>query len=990
MRILFTANASYAPPRGGATRSNLVWLHGLARAGHVCRIVCGAPGEGAAFATHPGVVILPVSEPAARAERLRREIADWRPDWVLVSSEDVGHSLLREAFLSAPGRVVYLAHTPQFFPFGPESWNPDREAASLLRRAAGILAIGSHMAAYIERELGRPATVLHPPIYGPGPWPDFSQFDSGRILLLNPCAVKGIALFLEIAARLPQLPFAALPGWGTTTADLAALSRLPNVLVLPNASNIDDILSQTRILLMPSLWYEGFGLIVMEAMLRGIPVIASDSGGLKEAKRGTNYLIPVRPIERYQPVFDEHAMPIPVLPENDAGPWVRALETLTESREAYRREAQASRTAAQSFVPAIDPSAFEAWLTKMRPSLRILMAMNAVYHPAHGGGEKSNRCLMEALAARGHQCRVVARGEAESEIEGVHIRTAPDTQLRTALLDEIGAFRPDVILCSTDDPAQLLLEPALASSARVIYLVRATLPLPFGPDSAFPSEAQTARLRRAHLVVGVSEYVADYVRRYGGAHAVHVPISLMPGGPSPDFGRFENEFVTLINPCAVKGIAIFLALADALPQFQFAAVPTWGADEADLIELRARPNVTILDPVDDVNLIYARTRVLLVPSLWAEARSRVVVEAMLRGIPVLASNTGGLPEAKLGVPYVLPVNPIVRYQPRLNRRMVPVAEVPAQDIGCWREKLYPLLADPAAYSELSRQSRAAALSYTENLSIEPFEKLLLSAGPPSNQPVETALPPSRELSPEKRALLALRLRQRAPAIAYFPNAAATQPPRLFYFPAAGEIVTASAENGRCPAMLPGRGARKAEAPFERMAPLVQALAAAMEPHIGQSYVFLGHSLGGIVAFELARELRRRSLALPRLLLVSAARAPQFRRNHVPPSEPSDEQLLRDAGLPDLPAIRYSVLPALRADTHLYRHYIYTEDDPLPMPIRAYGGLEDKHVSTAHLEAWREQTTASFELRLFPGGHFYQKERPADFDAALREALGGTV
>ena len=65
---------------------------------------------------------------------------------------------------------------------------------------------------------------------------------------------------------------------------------------------------------MPSLWYEGFGLIVMESMLRGIPVVASDSGGLQEAKLGTGYVIPVHTIERYQPVFDEHGMPGPWCP----------------------------------------------------------------------------------------------------------------------------------------------------------------------------------------------------------------------------------------------------------------------------------------------------------------------------------------------------------------------------------------------------------------------------------------------------------------------------------------------------------------------------------------------------------------------------------------------------------------------------------------------------------------------------------------------------
>lgn len=227
LRILLTANASYAPPRGGATRSNLVWLDHVARAGHECRIVCGPPEEGAAYAPHASLAIFPVAAPAARVERLRREILDWRPDWVLVSSEDLSHALLREAHHSAPGCVVYLAHTPQFFPFGPESWNPDPAAAALVAQSTGIVAIGHHMAGYIERSLNRRPTVIHPPIYGAGPWPDYSNFDSGRIVMINPCAVKGIGIFLEAAARMRHWEFAAVPGWGTTVEDRAALARLP-------------------------------------------------------------------------------------------------------------------------------------------------------------------------------------------------------------------------------------------------------------------------------------------------------------------------------------------------------------------------------------------------------------------------------------------------------------------------------------------------------------------------------------------------------------------------------------------------------------------------------------------------------------------------------------------------------------------------------------------------------------------------------------------
>ena len=365
MRILLTANASYVPPRGGATRSNLIWLDHMANAGHHCRIVCGATGEGAELRFHSSIAVFAVEDPARRIQVLRRQIHEFQPDWVLVSSEDLGHSLLREARHSAHGRVVYLAHTPQFFPFGHASWNPNREAAALVAEAAGVVAIGHHMAAYIERDLGRSAAVIHPPIYGDGPFADYGNFETGLVTMINPCAVKGLAIFLETAARLPEIDFGVVPGWGTTSDDRRALQRLSNVRILPNARNIDDVLARTRILLMPSLWYEGFGLIVMEAMLRGIPVVASDSGGLVEAKRGTNYIIPVQTIQAYQAIFDEHAMPKPVVPNNDPKPWVDALRTLLTDSASYHSESHLSRQEANRFIKSLDAADMEQYLTRL-------------------------------------------------------------------------------------------------------------------------------------------------------------------------------------------------------------------------------------------------------------------------------------------------------------------------------------------------------------------------------------------------------------------------------------------------------------------------------------------------------------------------------------------------------------------------------------------------------------------------------------------------
>ena len=659
--------------------------------------------------------------------------------------------------------------------------------------------------------------------------------------------------------------------------------------------------------------------------------------------------------------------------------------------------------------------------------MRILLAQNSLYYPAHGGGDKSNRLLIEALAARGHQCRVVARisvfgdaghtqyleslaargvtpqssggGVVVFERAGVAVHVVTNGNLRAHFAAQAEAFAPDVILVSTDDPAQLLLELALRdATARVVYLARATLALPFGPDCAFPSQAKTERIRACDAVVGVSQYVADYIRQYARLDAVHVPISLMEPGDWPVLGRFDNEFVTFVNPCAVKGIAIFLALADAFPETAFAAVPTWGTNQQDLAALGARPNVRLLAPVDDINVLLARTRVLLAPSLWAEARSRIVLEALLRGVPVMAANVGGIPEAMMGVPYLLPVCPIVKYEMRLDEQMVPVADVPAQDIAPWRRALARLVADRAHYQEISRQSRRAALEYAKQLHAGPFEKILLG-GKKLAAPIQApaARPALSTLSPEKRKLLALRLRKQSLPAAWFPNLTTADAPRLFCFPhAGGGARQPLALSGwtAIPVRLPGRESRLAEAPFERMGPLVAALADNIDAYLDRAFAFFGHSMGAAVAFELARELRRRSRPLPTMLISSGARAPQFRRDHVPPEPPSREafveELRRLEGIPAEvlldAALMRGILPALEADATLYRHYIYAEDAPLPMPVRAYGGADDPNVRREHLDGWAEQTTASFAVRVFPGGHFYLNTAREAFLAALEKDL----
>ena len=377
MRVLLTSNASYDPPKGGSTRSNLMWLRHLVRSRHACRVVCGAEegADDAQVVDALGLEIHSYSQFTRRAGVLREEIRAFRPDWVLVSSEDLSHVLLREAAQIASGRIVYLAHTPQWYPFGPASWYGDAQATEIVRASAGVVAISNAMASYIRQYSGAEPAVIHPPMYGKPPYPKFGWFDSGYVLMINPSVVKGVSIFLALAERFPDVEFAGLAGWATTSADRTAMSRLPNVRVLETVPSIDQALSHARLLLMPSLWLEGFGLIAMEAMLRGLPVIASDSGGLKEAKAGTGFVIPVKPIERFEAVFDETHMPKPVDVPQDIGPWTEALRVLLTDRAVYDEESRRSREAALRFVSGLRVEAFEEYLLQLQPHEQVV-------HPA--------------------------------------------------------------------------------------------------------------------------------------------------------------------------------------------------------------------------------------------------------------------------------------------------------------------------------------------------------------------------------------------------------------------------------------------------------------------------------------------------------------------------------------------------------------------------------------------------------------------------------
>jgi glycosyltransferase involved in cell wall biosynthesis len=400
--------------------------------------------------------------------------------------------------------------------------------------------------------------------------------------------------------------------------------------------------------------------------------------------------------------------------------------------------------------------------------MRVVLAQNMYHLPSRGGANRSNRLMLERLVARGHECHVVAplngqvrsvdpedlrcylasRGATEVEDLGgrltyryagvtVHgVSRGPDLPraVRT-VLDEV---RPDWTLVSNDDPGMMVLSTVLRRVERSLYLVHTVQPLPFGPRAFHPNDASTAMIRRCTAVLSVSRATRDYVEQWSGIRSELVyPDVYSQSTPShhdrATHDRTTRRSVTLINACGYKGIDIFLALADAMPDVPFLAVEGWGTTDRDRVALAARHNVELLPGTDDMDEVYARTRVLLMPSLWDEAFGYCSVEAMLRGIPVLAADQGGLREATLGVGDLLPVTPISRYlrQPSLAQ---PPGEIPEQDVRPWIAGLLPMLTDHDAYRRRCRESRMAARDFVAGLDPDALEKLLNRL----NGPVTTA------------------------------------------------------------------------------------------------------------------------------------------------------------------------------------------------------------------------------------------------------------
>lgn len=187
----------------------------------------------------------------------------------------------------------------------------------------------------------------------------------------------------------------------------------------------------------------------------------------------------------------------------------------------------------------------------------------------------------------------------------------------------------------------------------------------------------------------------------------------------------------------------------------------------------------------------------------------------------------------------------------------------------------------------------------------------------------------------------------------------------------------------CAIELPGRGRRLREPPYTDLHALADAVSAAITAGSDRPLAIFGHSMGGLLAFEVADRLRDRSRA-PCHLFVSAAKAPARRIPGRRVHELSDEDLIGHLqklnGIPDEllkeRALLDMLLPTTRSDIRLAETYIYQPIEPFDFGISVFGGIDDTIVAADGLKSWRDQTNGDFRLHLLAGKHLFLVEQRA--------------
>ncbi|MEV6419586.1 alpha/beta fold hydrolase [Streptomyces sp. NPDC051662] len=214
----------------------------------------------------------------------------------------------------------------------------------------------------------------------------------------------------------------------------------------------------------------------------------------------------------------------------------------------------------------------------------------------------------------------------------------------------------------------------------------------------------------------------------------------------------------------------------------------------------------------------------------------------------------------------------------------------------------------------------------------------------------------------------------------------------FYFPVSAALAS---DSDVVALQYPGRQDRRTEPSVDDIGVLADRIAPVVAPLFDRPVVFFGHSMGAVVAFEVARRLEAGGRT-PAMLFASGRRAPSTRRVETVHQRDDDGLVAEMKALSGTDAqvlgdeeLLRMVLPAIRSDYRAIETYGPVEAT-VDCPITALVGDDDPKATPSEADAWRAHTTAAFHIQVFRGGHFYLSSRAVEVIGVVREALRSAV
>ena len=372
-----------------------------------------------------------------------------------------------------------------------------------------------------------------------------------------------------------------------------------------------------------------------------------------------------------------------------------------------------------------------------RPPRLLFATFHAQPDPASGAAV-SARTLLGMLAGRGWEVWTVT-GPLSDRPDAPPPGPADAAGFLRRLRARLDAWRPDVLLTyGTARVGRAVLDAAADRGVKVAFWLR---------NAAYHDPATFAR---CDLVLVPSRFTADFYRRRLGLRCAAIPSPIRWGRVRCDpAGAGAGAFVTFVNPEPAKGAGLVAGLAGELgrrrPDVRFLIVEgrgraaSLGGYGADLAAAVAAGTLRRLANTPDPRRFYARSRVVLVPSVWEETFGRTAAEAQINGLPVLASDRGGLPETVGDGGLVLPLPPGLTAAPHVAP--------PAAALGPWLTAVLRLWDDADWRADLSRRARTAAERFREGPLAARHDAALRTLLPPAHAAAGIRVTPGARVTP---------------------------------------------------------------------------------------------------------------------------------------------------------------------------------------------------------------------------------------------------